>query len=58
MKSNKKLDAAKVAEIRADKIQGMKQIDIAVKHGVSPASVCRILRGSRHNPQKAQVEAQ
>lgn len=58
MRSNKRLESTVVAQIRADKIAGLKQVEIAKKHGVSPASVCRILRGSRHNAQKPQVEAQ
>lgn len=55
---HQKIASEVVNAIRADKIAGMRQRDIAAKHNVSPASVCRILRGSRHAPKRTQAEAE
>jgi hypothetical protein len=43
-----KLTNEVVKSIRDQKAAGVKQNDIARKHGVSQASVSRIIRGTRH----------
>jgi predicted DNA-binding protein (UPF0251 family) len=44
----KKLIPYIVEGVRVDKAAGMRQCAIAIKYGISPGSVSRILRGSRH----------
>lgn len=43
-----KLTSEVVKSIREQKAAGVRQHDIARKHGVSQASVSRIVRGTRH----------
>jgi len=46
-----------VEGIRADKLAGMRQVDIAVKYGVSTGAVSRVLRGSRHKAKVANANS-
>lgn len=53
----KKLEAQIVEAIRTDIAAGVRQAEVARKHSISPASVCRIVRGSRHAPPKEAANA-
>lgn len=44
----KQLPKETVDSVRSDHAAGVRQIEIARKHNISPASVCRIVNGKRH----------
>jgi predicted DNA-binding protein (UPF0251 family) len=49
-----RLSAETVDRIREQSAAGVRQADIAREHDISPATVCRIVNGSRHAPKDAQ----